>query len=914
LPFQVEPGQSVEPTFQIALSPAAVRGEYPVHAFAEITTGGEGMLRVARTVRVDFPTAPGAATPAPIGEGRVVELRRPPELTGLNGVLEQWRLEALSEYVRTEDEPVEGGIFRLGAGPEAFKVAVIPGDHGLLDGWFLFVGPEPHRIHFHGLRLALRLPVGVTGGEETPPLNIDLSKPAGGDGKQVIGFDHFLSCGDWGTMVRIEVRSDKSGLEIRATSEDQVVSLGLGSANLAPVAMTGGLGLRVEASALGAGDAARSHLKGRTIAVEFPEGVHLLATATGSFGEMQMSADLEAPGVVATHAEAIRLIAGTKSPYETALRMAPDAKRLPTALQRLWLDLGAAPGNAILERLEELNRFDAGPKGVILRPDSSDFGELQEALNRWGIPWSLDELSSEVSPLAPSFDYQDVAFGASGDPLRGRAARYLVRPDRMAAKIEPSAIKPKALVLGQCDALAGGFHDRGGHWFSATESAAAWDRLFEERRRAVGADGLLLARGAGVWIPAKADGAILPPIEVSPSAVPVPWPVAKGPGVLRPSPSGGGARADLRMLLSGEGLVASHRDWGREMARRAWFLRPVVAAISGAAFTKIESAAGNHGRLRSEKGPERTLWTNWSSEPWKVDDTELAPWGFRAVAPGLEAGREALADGVILERLETADSWYVNTAVADSPSAPALLDCRIELGEDGVAHVDVDWLAKAGLPFGSRPVVILAPRDHPAQVAARVDLNSAVPPGEWFGRVASGGDLPLRDLAVGDFTIAIALVTPGGRPLVLDSAQTVAEGPFAGYACPAGKLTIERIDDGIVEEIAFFQELDPAAKSRPMPERREERKLADAGWAATNGGFRLERHKDGFRLIPLPDSGPFEIRLRPEQLGFAADQVVSVVARELYGGGWESRAAPVEDGELRWKHEPRIFAYDLILR
>jgi hypothetical protein len=150
--------------------------------------------------------------------------------------------------------------------------------------------------------------------------------------------------------------------------------------------------------------------------------------------------------------------------------------------------------------------------------------------------------------------------------------------------------------------------------------------------------------------------------------------------------------------------------------------------------------------------------------------------------------------------------------------------------------------------------------------------------------------------------------------LPLDASKTLPEGPFAGFGCPAGKLSVERIEDGVVQEIAFSPELDPAAKNRPAPEQPAERKLADVGWAVTDGGFRLERRHDGLRLIPLPDSGPFEIRLRPEQLGFAADQVTAFVVRELYGGGWESRAVPAAEGELRWKHEPRIFAYDLILR
>jgi hypothetical protein len=922
----------MEAAFQVAVSAGAVRGEYPVHAFAEITAGGQGMLRVARTLRVDFPASSAMATAAPAGGGRVVEIGRPPELSGLNGLLERWRLEALSDYVRAEEDPVEGGIFRLGTGPESFKLAVIPGEQGLLDAWFLLTGPEALRVHFHGLRLALRLPAGVFEGDDPAPLQIDLSKPAGGDGKKRLGYEHYLSCGDWGTMVRIDIQSSDQGLEIRATAQDEIVSLGLGPADAAPVAMIGGQGIRVETGALGAADAARNLLKGPGIAFEFPGGLHLLATALGGFGQMQLTPNLQSPGMVAARAEGIRLTAGRNSPYKTVAALAKAATPSASPLQqRLWLDLDVPGFKVTRERLEELHRYDHGPKGVILRnwtdqisvlPGKdgpapgplAEFRDLEAALQQWGVVWGLNEEVSEVSPLADSFDYEDVAFGPDGDPLRGRSGRYLVRPDRVRAGVSPVSAKPGLLVLGQCDSVAEGFHDRWGHWFSPTAMASAWKTTMTNRRSMMTAGGLLLARSAGAWLPPGADGVLLPPVELASQLVPVPWPCPQGPGILRPTPEGGGARAELRTLLSGEGLVATHRDWGREVVRRAWFLRPVHAAMSSTGFAEIDAASPNHGRLRCGKGAGTTLWTNWSSEPWEVEGIRLAPWGFRAVAPGLEARRETTPDGAVFERSETPDASYLHLVDPLPRAAPVPVECRLELGDEGMARVEVNWVATEGLAFGTRPLWILFSRGTPSRIEAKIELQSSVPPEQWSGPVASDAEFSLGDLALGNFTAALVLVTPEGRPLSLGSTQTVMEGPFRGYACRVGQLTIERIEDGVVEELAFVSELDAAAKSRQPPSQRPVRALIDAGWGATNGGFRLERRKDGFRVIPLPDSGPFEIRLRPGRLGFPVEQVTTMKAIALYGGGSEAKPPPVVDGELRWDHDPRVFAYELNVR
>jgi len=929
-PFQVEAGQSVEIGFEFTFAATAVRGEYPLHAFVEIKQGGAGVLRVARTVRVDFPS--GSATSEPIPATQV-QLPPLPGLTGLNGLLEQWRLEALAEYVRTEDEPTEGSIFRLGNGKEDFRVAVIPGDQGLLDGWFLLVGPK-ERIYFHGVRLEMNLPGGVLGPSDDPALHVEVAQPVQSDGQ--LAFEHFLSCGEWTTMVRIEVTTGEGGLRIRAISQDEITSFGLGPGSDTAVAITGGRGLRVQTGEGWTAVNEPDFLEADHAAIEFPGGLTVLASTSSTFRRLEVAPSTRSTRIEVGGGDWLTLEPGLKTPYAMLLDSEKPVVQLPAALQGLWLDLDVAGFGATLDRLSELDRYDSGKKGVILRnwtaygtrprhpdhwpPDESlgslaDFLDFTKAANRLGLTWALDDPYSDLSPLAEDFDYDSVAFSAAGLPLEGTPGHYLLRPDRVQPFLTKTlqslqaTTKPPAVALGKVDSLASGYHDRRGAWHPPAEGAAAWRQAIDSTRQALGGDALVLVRADGNGTPTNADGVILPATETSSTAQAVPWPLAKRVGILRP-PVAPGARGDLLTLLSGEGIVATHRDWGREMVRRAWFLRPVVEAMSGTPFSKIEPVGDGHKRLRCAKGESQTMWTNWAAEPWTVDEVAIAPWGFRAISGSLSARLE-LKDGRACELLEAPGVWYVNASGEVTASARPV-DCRIRLDMPGEARVEVEWACSKGLPFGTKAVLVAYPVDQPRHIAMQVELATPVPSVDWNGRVMVAGSLPLRDIPIAEFAVAAALVTPSGRPISVHSTEIEPHGPFGGFAARLGKLRIERIEDGEIQEIAFGSEVTPEDASVALPAM--DAPLVDVGWAQTNGGFRLERSKGGFRLIPLPDSRPFDIVLRPEALGFALADVVGMITRDLYGAGWGAKTPPVADGELRWKHDPRIFAYDLLLK
>jgi hypothetical protein len=921
-PFAADPGQSVEVTLEFTFAATAVRGDYPVHAFVQIKDGGDGTLEVARTIRVDFPTA--AREIASEGAApTLAELPNPPELAGLNGLLEQWRLEALGDYVRTEKKPVEGSIFPLGTGKDAFRVAVIPGDNGLLDGWILFIGPE-QRIHFHGLHLELRLPAGVLESSDEPRLQPGPVKPVTiPDG---IGFDHFLSCGQWSTKVRVEVTASDGALRFRATSPDEIVSFGLGSSNRSPSAVIGGNGERITIPAEGwTAESAPDFFRAPAAGFEFGPGLNLLVRSTAGFHRLIVDSKTKQTRIEVSGEEGFSLTPGIEPLHELLFRSEHGSDAVAAGMQRLWLDVQADDLRATKDLLVELVRYDAGPKSVILRHQGEPSGESAGVLQDFavfakaaGLVWGLDSNGSQLSPLHRNFDFDPIAFHPDGTPMSGAPGRYLLRPDSLQPFLDSNAKSVRGLVrlgigvLGEVDELSHGFHDRSGAWHTAGQARLAWIGAMESTRESLGKGSAVLVRSGGEWLPSNADGVLLPRAEPAESGLPAPWAASGRPAKLR-NRSEGGPKEDLLGLLHGDLVLATHREWGREMVRRAWFLLPVANQLAAVPAVKLSPHEGNYERLQWTKGEDITLWSNWSAQPWEVEGTPIAPYGFQLQSKNLSGGLR-LINGRSCEILQSPGVWYVNAAPQAARASAKALGCRFELDDAGVAHATVEWECSAGRPYGTKATLLGYEPEDPMRIAFQTDLPAADSSSGWKGRITSRCSFDLRELPIADFNVALVLGTPGGRPLRFSGPALEERGRYAGFAVKLGRLKIERIEEGHVQEIAFVAEPVSPDLGEPVAQPIQPKELIDTGWARTNGGFRLERFPEGFRLIPLPDSGAFDVILKPEALGFRLEDVQGLISRDLYGAGWERREPPVVDGELRWTHEPKVFAYDLILK
>jgi hypothetical protein len=103
---------------------------------------------------------------------------------------------------------------------------------------------------------------------------------------------------------------------------------------------------------------------------------------------------------------------------------------------------------------------------------------------------------------------------------------------------------------------------------------------------------------------------------------------------------------------------------------------------------------------------------------------------------------------------------------------------------------------------------------------------------------------------------------------------------------------------------------DPGPDPR-LPRMNPERLPVDFGPAVTNGGARLLRDGNSLQVIPLPNSLPFELRIRWSQLPWKLPEPKTAEALDEEGRVLRSIPVRVSAGELSLACEPDAFAFRL---
>jgi len=90
-----------------------------------------------------------------------------------------------------------------------------------------------------------------------------------------------------------------------------------------------------------------------------------------------------------------------------------------------------------------------------------------------------------------------------------------------------------------------------------------------------------------------------------------------------------------------------------------------------------------------------------------------------------------------------------------------------------------------------------------------------------------------------------------------------------------------------------------------------EKRPIDFGPLVTDGACRVERIDGGVRVTPLPDSPPFEVRLRPGAFGVAKEVTgAKVNALDASGKTIRTVSSPISDGTVILKHDGQAFAHE----
>ena len=135
--------------------------------------------------------------------------------------------------------------------------------------------------------------------------------------------------------------------------------------------------------------------------------------------------------------------------------------------------------------------------------------------------------------------------------------------------------------------------------------------------------------------------------------------------------------------------------------------------------------------------------------------------------------------------------------------------------------------------------------------------------------------------------------------------------------CPAMETAIERRGGVVCERRESLGDWYCNARGG------DKAKMVDFEFAATDGGLRLERTDRGLRVTPLPDSSPFQARLRLKKLGWPQATTASVLAvkeEELTKppsqdaqNNAKANDLPIQDGELVVRHDGKSFSYEIRL-
>lgn len=928
-PFQVEPGQSANLELKVSFADDCVEGFYPVHAFFLLEEGRGDRGVLTRLVKPAF--AARERKQAEAEALRYAHFRPAPVENVVDRFFEERRLSAMADYARSLDEGA-GRAYRLRPEEGAYRVLLVPGRRGMLDGYLYFSGPKSD-LHFRGLRVTMQGPAGVDVSEAIEVEEYREEKTSNG-----FVITHQLRLGEWESILQVEVVVEDGEVKIRCDSPDPVVEVSLGKASLVPTGLVAGVGYKLEnpVRVEFAGDS--PVLDVRFVQFEFQGGVRVTMGSDDALRAIRVIGEEGLASVAVAGRQWLRVVPETEAVPRLAENR-PLAERPERPARRVppfWFRRNCHDLNALALEIKEWGRSEGRPAGLILDgwqaggretipPDVWPPGEKAggiEGLSRFAqvcreanVKLVLADRYADISPVARGFQFDVVEFGEDGRPCESAsgASTYRMRPDAALAYFEENwkqlqfHLKPEAAFLGGVDVAGHQFWDADGRRFPSGWVRERWRAHATRMREVAGETALLLSDGGGDWLADYVDAIVVArPGDLPPAATRVPWwTLLAGAGVplLEEFSEGDGETLPRLSERVAEGRlpVFGPDTWMHEALRRSWFLAPVLEQFQGSRIERI-SREGDGQRLCLEWDSGLRVWRNaGGGTAWDVNGVAVAPGGFWVEGPGLRGG-VSVVDGVICEILETAGERAIHPS-AGQPAPPFPLWLRVETltqpAEDQV-ELALGWL---------RPELL------PAGCILRFYLSN---PGERGGEIPWGPGFPVGDAAPltialpatqvqpeRDWDVSAAVENAGGRRLALS-------GGGGGLWDEAGLVRLGRVQrlEGEIPRWEASWRTDQAGAEASGTGAKRPR--VDFGWGVSEGAFRLKKSGDHWRLFPLPNQREFEVRLRTAQIAGFPPEAGEVTA-------WRRRSAETaktpfqqEDGSLIFQVVPEVLVYDLM--
>lgn len=569
-----------------------------------------------------------------------------------------------------------------------------------------------------------------------------------------------------------------------------------------------------------------------------------------------------------------------------------------------------------------------------------DFLAMVEACKEAGILFAPHDNYIDFYPDATGYSYDHIAFQADGSPQKawlneGRGAQsYRWVPAAFAPWQEGNLEKmkqgfaPTGLFIDVFSALAPfDYYDRAGNFHALMETQREWGAAFDRARDALGSSAPQISEAGtdaliGHLDAAQSDHAgwfspDAPPVDKSfrwtypaEDGERIPWHdmVTHGNFILFAGGLGGRYAGGLNELLHGYGsddylslTVLGGRNpmcdgpFNRRAVMTYWLLHDICAKLGAGEMLNHEFIGGDIHRQRVTFSGGEVL-VNRGKTDWTVGGHPLPEFGFVAKSGDVEASIEKRS-GVICAMSRAPGTIFVDARPASRSEGQVLPEVLGVEAEGRKLRVRVRWELLGPVdpsyrpffhftrtrPTGNDDIVFQGNTNFPADSLSRTGVVDTTFEAESPQQVKEGDSLGLR----------FGLFNPAdGRRLPL--LGPVSEGRAIGGDI---KFSGGRVD------------FNPQAKTPPSAERVNTKgQVVDFGGVATNGAFLLEYSKPDWRLTPLPDSLPFEIRLTPSKIAPDAGSTASIEAVAMDGSSLGPVSFDTQGEEIRFQ-AAEAFAY-----
>jgi len=882
-------------------------------------------------------------------------------------------LVAARDLIDGRSKPNGRRTFLLSAQSGRTAAALVPGRAGLLDAAFAWAC-EDQSIAFSGLRIELDdLPVSPPAAVWTCR-DVGKKKLAGGGSH----WEHVLEFKGQRTTLTVDLRPDGAGLRISVACNRRITHFSVGPWTERTGRVYFGHGYCVTdpkpfAVHFGGHTLATSH-----VAAEFANGLAVLQ-ASDNPPDTFVVRPASQICALSTHMNATLTLVPGPSAFQCAEAYRPLYSRQPAGgvkrlAGRCCFDVWGGRYADIADHMAQMFRYGLTDSFLTVHawqrwgydyrlpdvfPPNPAYGtidgmrKIAAVCSKHDVPWGLHDNYIDFYPDATGYTYRNICFTKDGQPIRawfnaGRKAQsYRWCPDRILPFVRRNlkTIRPELHPTHYfldvfTSASCFDFYDSTGQFHPGVETREKWGEVFAWIRATLGGNAPTTSEAGHDQLIGWLDGADCQWLTLSPEHKPftqylpckdwerVPWFdavnharfILHGVGYSRRYQGGKsrplhGINSDDYLsaeVLSGHALMVDAGSWGRAAARKYWFLQDVARRLALRAIVRVQFDGENIHRQTITWDDGTTVRVNRGEKPWTVAGHVLPRDGFLVGNGGRVLAALEDTDGHIQEWSIGPNGWYLN-ARTESPEPHSCVDIlpeitRFEYAGDRSCRYAMAWHANEAT---TKPMRIFV---HFCSVKSRRsdgivfqdDHTPTLPTDRWHGvvRITRTVELPVD--ADGDYRFMVGLYGSGRRP-ELRGAKV--EGDSRAWV---GTLHVVR-KNGRISNVTLAPP--PPPEPLPRPRLNSQGTVVDAGFATTDGAFRIERRGAGLRLIPLPDSRPFRVVLRPVKLSpsYASVRVQSVEAIPMDAKGAVYGIPFTWKGdELRFRHDGKAFAYDIV--